>query len=255
MNLQCRIELAAIYRAGSQIARVLSEDWCARELYCPACNSAKLSSSRVNTPAVDFVCSQCEQPFQLKSLRKWNPRKIVDAGYEAMLRAIRADNTPNLLILQYSTNWRVNNLLLIPSFFFSESVIEKRKPLSAQARRAGWVGCNILVGQIPEDGKIAIVSGGVPVPPQEVRAEFSRVRGLSDLPPSPRGWMLDVLNIIRQLAKPEFSLAELYDFEPRLKGLHPQNRHIRPKIRQQLQILRDMGLINFTQPGRYSLRN
>jgi len=36
MDLQCRVALSTNYKAGSQIARVLSEDWCARELYCPA---------------------------------------------------------------------------------------------------------------------------------------------------------------------------------------------------------------------------
>src|SRR5277367_2239834 len=149
MNLQCRVELGRDYKAGSQIARVLSEDWCGRELYCAACNSDRLSSSRANTPAVDFVCPMCDQPFQLKSLRTWNQKKIVDAGYESMIRAIRSDRVPNLLILQYSADWLVSNLLLIPSVFFSETAIEKRAPLSFKARRAGWVGCNILLDRIP----------------------------------------------------------------------------------------------------------
>jgi type II restriction enzyme len=144
MNLQCRIELASGYKAGSQIARVLSEDWCGRELYCAACDSARLLSSKVNTPAVDFVCPSCDQPFQLKGFKTWNQRKIPDAAYDSMVRAIRSDRVPNLLVLQYSTDWLVRNLLLVPAFFFSEAVIEKRPPLSSKARRAGWVGCNIL---------------------------------------------------------------------------------------------------------------
>jgi type II restriction enzyme len=160
MNLQCRTELASAYKAGSQIARVLSEDWCACEMYCPACLSDCLSSSKANTPAVDFICAGCEQSFELKSLRNWNPQKIVDAGYDAMIRAIRGDRTPNLLLLQYSVGWFIQNLVLIPRAFFTESVIERRSPLSAKARRAGWVGCNILLGHIPEDGKIAMVADG-----------------------------------------------------------------------------------------------
>jgi len=122
MNLQCKAELAAKYKAGSQIARVLSEEWCTRELYCAACDSTRLSRSRVNTPVVDFVCPKCEQPFQLKSLKSWNPKKIVDAGYDSMLRAIRADKTPNLLILQYSPDWLVRNLLLIPRVSFRKAL-------------------------------------------------------------------------------------------------------------------------------------
>lgn len=178
----------------------------------------------------------------------------MDAGYEAMLRAIRADMTPNLLILQYSSRWLVRNLLLIPKMFFSGSVIEKRKPLAPHARRAGWVGCNILLSEIPSDGKIAVISDGVPVLKEQVREEFSRVKQLAEVPPSLRGWTLDVLRAIRRLEKPEFSLQELYGFESEMKSLHPQNQNVRPKIRQQLQVLRDVGLVSFVSPGSYRLR-
>ena len=254
MNLKCRSDLASGYKSGCQIARVLSEEWCSRELYCAACNSERLSPSRANTPAVDFVCPQCEQPFQLKSLRVWNAKKIPDAGYDSMIRAIRADRTPNLLVLQYNCDWLVRNLLLIPKVFFSESVIEKRAPLGPQARRAGWVGCNILLGRIPEDGKITIVSNCSPVAAQDVRQEFSRVRRLAEIPPQMRGWTIDVLNAIRKLRKSHFSLNEIYGCEAELKAIHPRNQNIRPKIRQQLQVLRDLGLVEFAARGQYALR-
>ena len=253
MNLQCRTESALSYKSASQIAGILGEDWCKRELYCPACSSECLSPSRRNTPAIDFVCPVCDQPYQLKSSKSWNLRKIVDAGYEAMMRSIRADKTPNLLLLHYSPEWCVKNLLLIPRMFFTESVVEKRKPLNPSARRAGWVGCNILLGQIPSDGKIQMVSNGIVVPIPQVLEEFARVRALAELPPSARGWTVDVLNLIRRLGKPQFSLAELYEFEFDLTARHPRNQNIRPKIRQQLQILRDMGFLRFTGPGKYAV--
>jgi type II restriction enzyme len=253
MNLQCDVELASGYRSASQIARILSEHWCTRELYCPACESNSLTGSKPNNPAVDFACAKCEQPFQLKSLRHWNPRKVVDAGYEAMVRAIRGDRTPNLLLLHYSDLWTVQNLLLVPRMFFTESVIEKRKPLGPNARRAGWIGCNILLGDIPPDGKIPMISAGVPVRKNRVREEFSRVKQLAQLPPSLRGWTLDVLRAVRQLGKPEFTLQDIYAFEAKLKELHPHNQNVRPKIRQQLQVLRDAGLLRFGARGSYRL--
>ena len=254
MNLQCSIDLAAAYKSASQIARILTENWCARELYCPACTSDRLSPSKVNTPVVDFTCPKCAQLFQLKSLRRSNPKTIPDAGYYSMLRSIRADNVPNLLVLQYSQEWLVRGLLLVPRFFFSESIIEKRAPLGPRARRAGWVGCNILLSQVPDDGRIAMVSNGVPVLPKQVRAEFARTRGLGELPPSVRGWTLDVYKLVRRLAKPKFHLKELYESEAELQAEHPGNNNVRPKIRQQLQVLRDLGLLDFTAPGRYTVR-
>jgi len=254
MNLQCRIEIARTYKAGPQIARVLSEDWCERELYCAACSSDRLVSSRANTPAIDFVCPQCAQCFQLKGLKGWNQKKIPDAAYDSMLRAIRSDKVPHLLVLQYSADWLVKNLMLIPSAFFSETVVEKRPPLSSKARRAGWVGCNILLDRIPKDGKIAVVSDGSAVAERRVREEFSRVRKLAEIPLSMRGWTLDVLTAVRKLGKTRFSLQELYSLESYMQAIHPHNRNVRPKIRQQLQVLRDLGLIDFTSPGNYAVR-
>jgi type II restriction enzyme len=253
MNLACLTQIAAAYRAGPQIARAVTEEWCAREMYCPACGCDRLSPSRANTPAIDFSCTHCGQLYQLKSSKTWNAKKIVDAGYDAMIRAIRADRAPNLLVLNYSSDWFVANLLLVPRMFFTESIIERRKPLGIQARRSGWVGCNILLREIPEDGKIMVVSGGQVTPAERVRAEFARVRELSQLPPGLRGWVVDILRIIRRLGKTQFSLADIYQFEPELLALHPQNRHIRAKTRQQLQVLRDLGLLRFDAPGRYTI--
>jgi len=254
MNLRCQVDLAGSYKSGAQIARILSEDWCSRELYCPACDSNRILKSKTNTPAIDFTCPSCGQPFQLKSSRVWNPRKIADAGYDAMVRAIRCDRAPNLLLMQYSSEWYVRNVLLVPRVFFTESIVERRKPLSKSAQRAGWVGCNILLGDIPDDGKIPVVSEGVPQPEHIVRREFDRVRGLAQLPPTLRGWTIDVLNSVRRLGKPEFSLNDIYEAEPELRAIHPNNRNVRPKIRQQLQVLRDLALIEFKGGGRYALR-
>jgi type II restriction enzyme len=44
---------------------------------------------------------------------------------------------------------------------------------------------------------------------------------------------------IEKLNKKEFTLDEIYSFEHELKLKHPENNNIKPKIRQQLQFLRD----------------
>jgi len=254
MNLQGRADLALFYKAGPQIARVVSEDWCGRELYCAACSSDHLTALGRNFPGLDFVCPQCHEPFQLKSSRTWNQRKIVDAAYDAMVRAIRSERVPNLLVMQYSADWFVKNLLLVPSSFFAETAIEKRPPLSPSARRAGWTGCNILLERIPRDGKIPVVSDGHAHPAHQVRLEFSRARKLALVPPRVRGWTLDVLNAIRHLEKTNFTLTEAYQLQDYLQSLHPNNRNVKAKIRQQLQILRDLGMLRFVSPGNYSVR-
>lgn len=206
-----------------------------------------------NTQARDFKCPDCGEIFELKSAQGFNKQRIVDAGYEAMMRAIRGDRTPNLLVMQYSASWSVSNLLLVPKFFFTESAIEKRKPLGLSARRAGWIGCNILLSQIPEAGKILVVSQGAIIPPGEVRSQFRQLTPLAALKPRLRGWTLDVLKVIQGLDRPVFSLRDIYTYEKQLGEVHPANQNVRPKIRQQLQVLRDLGLLQFLGQGQYHL--
>jgi type II restriction enzyme len=79
------------------------------------------------------------------------------------------------------------------------------------------------------------------------------LRPLEKLRAEKRGWTLDVLNAIHSFGRQEFTLAEAYSLAPGLGALHPNNRHVGPKIRQQLQVLRDMGLIEFLGGGHYRL--
>ena len=46
-------------------------------------------------------------------------------------------------------------------------------------------------------------------------------------------------------------MRDVYASAAHLARLHPANRHVEPKIRQQLQVLRDMGLVEFLGRGRY----
>lgn len=86
-----------------------------------------------------------------------------------------------------------------------------------------------------------------------MRLEFSRIKGLAKVPASLRGWTLDVLRAVRGMDKENFSLHEVYEFESQLKALHPKNENVRAKIRQQLQVLRDLGIIRFSGKGNYTL--
>ncbi len=104
------------------------------------------------------------------------------------------------------------------------------------------------------DARISAIESGKPAAPADVRAQYARIRPLEALKAEQRGWTLDVLNVVRSLGKAEFSLADVYGFEGELARLHPKNRHVRDKIRQQLQILRDLGLLQFLGGGDYRVR-
>ena len=243
------------YKSFSQRARVATEAWGSDNLYCPNCAEDRLTCTPPNTPTVDYVCRRCDTTFQLKSQSRPLSLRIADATYGAMSDAIRSNRTPDLFLIHYDNEkWLVSNVILVPHFAFSMSAIEKRKPLSPKARRAGWVGCNILLGQIPADAKIPIVTEGCGISISEVRQQYARLRPLEALTSEKRGWTLDVLNAVRALGKNDFSLSDVYALETSLRKLYPRNRHVRDKIRQQLQVLRDLGLLEFLGHGRYRLR-
>lgn len=252
MNLVMPGKLAESYKNAAQRARVVTESWGEENLYCANCNSPRLVRSVHGTQAVDYVCPECESPFQLKSQSKVFSSKIVDAGYEAMRRAIVEGRTPNLLALHYDpARWQARNLFMVPRFAFPLSCLEKRKALGPTARRKGWVGCNILLSSIPLDARIQLIVEGVPVPVARVREQYRRLRPLAKLKHETRGWTLDVLNAVRTIGRREFTLGEVYAHEAALARLHPGNLHIRDKIRQQLQVLRDLGFVEFLGKGSY----
>jgi type II restriction enzyme len=171
-----------------------------------------------------------------------------------MVRAIRENRTPTLFAMHYNpANWTVENIIVIPHFAFPLSAIEKRPALSSTARRAGWVGCNIRLDAIPTDAKIPIILSGAPLPQDVVRQQYARVRPLAKLDAEQRGWTLDVLNVVRSLRTNRFSLADVYCHTDSLAQLHPRNRHVRDKIRQQMQVLREFGLLEFLGGGRYRM--
>jgi type II restriction enzyme len=242
------------YKSLSQRARVATETWGSDNLYCPNCAENRLDCTPPNTPTVDYVCRTCKSIFQLKSQGSPLSFRIVDAAYGSMRDAIRSNRTPNLFVMHYDRKeWSVSNVILIPNFAFSMSAIEKRKALGPEARRAGWVGCNILLGRIPADAKISIVTEGCAISTSEVRKRYARLRPLEAFTSENRGWTLDVLHAVRGLGMSDFALSDVYTLESSLGQLHPRNRHVRDKIRQQLQVLRDLGLLVFLGQGHYRL--
>jgi len=252
MILNLPTGVARGYKSASQRARVITEAWTSTNMYCPACTSNNLAKTKAGTEVVDFFCSRCYSQFQLKAMSRPIGRRIVDAAYDPMIRAILQDRLPHFLFLSYNNvHLMVNDLLLIPSFCLAKSAIERRNPLRATARRAGWVGCNIVLDSVPPDGRIRVVHSGNIISRSSVRKSFHNVQPLRDISSTKRGWTLDVLTVLRSFQRPEFTIDDAYSFEEVLSQKHPENRHVRAKIRQQLQILRDLGYLQFARRGHY----
>lgn len=68
------------------------------------------------------------------------------------------------------------------------------------------------------------------------------------------GWNFIVYTLLKNNFKNQpFTLDELYRFEPYFQNVYPDNYHIKDKLRQILQNLRDKGLVDFLSRGNYQL--
>ena len=142
-------------------------------------------------------------------------------------------------------------MLIIPKFFFVPDIIEKRNPLASTARRAGWIGCNIEIGNIPESGKIFIIRDSRPEDKSQVVDRYQKTLSLQTARLDTRGWLLDVLKCVERIPSDTFCLDEVYAFADELQQKHPDNNFVHDKIRQQLQYLRDKGFVQFVSRGIY----
>ena len=244
------------YTSGSQSARAWTEAWVSAWAYCPHCGNTKISSFPNNSPLADFFCTSCDEEFELKSQKGKFGAKVMDGEFRTKCERLAASNNPNLLLLNYDLkSLAVVNLFIVPKHFFVKDIIEERKPLAATARRAGWIGSKILLDRVPESGKIHIVQGSVIRPKELVLAEWQKTLFLRSRSLEDRGWLLDVLRCVESLGKRDFTLDEVYAFERHLGERYPGNQNVKPKIRQQLQYLRDRGFIDFVSRGNYRLRS
>lgn len=252
MNLQFNTSLAEGYKSASQIARVLTEDWLAHNMYCPICGELTIRWAEPNAPVKDFVCNNCKSQYELKSKKNDSDRfqsTVADGVYGTMIDRITSLDNPSFFFMHYN-RYEVNNLIIVPKCFFTPDIIEKRNALSNNARRAGWEGCNILMQRIPATAKIPIILNGVTMPVADVISKYKRVYSLQTKSMESRGWLVDTLHLVERLEE-TFTLKQMYDFCDELKIKHPNNNHIKDKIRQQLQYLRDKGFVEFKGNGVY----
>lgn len=252
MDLFLDAEQAKGYHSKSQIARVLTESWTAANMYCPVCGGPSVTKFPNNREAADFFCPRCGAQFEQKSKNGPFGHKISDGSYHSLVERITGNHNPDFLIMNYSLEeMRVENMFFIPRYFFVPEMVEKRKPLAAGARRAGWIGCNILLDRIPRQGRIAVIRDGRALEKESVLAQVRWAERIQMKNISARGWLMDILHCVNRVDSREFTLEEMYGFEEMLTILHPENHRIRAKIRQQLQVLRDRGLIDFLGNGHY----
>jgi len=255
MNLAFNTNLAIGYKSNSQIARLLTENWVLNNSYCPNCGNLPLNGFTNNRPVADFYCKTCSEEFELKSKGGKLSNTITDGAYSKMIERINSENNPNFFLLTYTKQWTVSDFLIIPKQFFTPEIIIKRPALSETARRSGWVGCNIDISKVAEAGKVYLVKNTQIINQDFVQEKFNKTLFLRTKSKDAKGWVLDIMQCVDLIKKDTFTLDEIYSFEQKLKLKYPNNNFIKDKIRQQLQVLRDKGIIEFIGRGNYKKVN
>lgn len=252
MNLYMDISVAERYHSASQRIKAITENWVGNTMYCPCCGAIRIEHAKNNSPVKDFLCKSCSSQFELKSKAGTISNKIVDGAYCTMINRINAIDNPSFFFMRYDkTNYKVKDFMLVPKYFFVNDIIEKRKPLADTAIRAGWIGCNIIVKKIPDEGKIFIIKNEKVINKADVCEKYNRTNFVSEYNLQARGWILDIFNCLSRIDSREFVLDDMYKFAEELQKIHPENHHVKDKIRQQLQLLRDKDIIEFIGRGRY----
>lgn len=251
MNLSINTSLAEGYKSNAQIARILTESWVLGNSYCPNCGDMSLNEFENNRPVADFFCKTCHEEFELKSKKGNLSNTITDGAYSTMIQRIQSDNNPNFFFLTYSKQWIINDFLIVPKQFFIPEIIIKRPPLAITAKRAGWIGCNIDISKIADAGKVFLVKNAKVINREVVKETFNKTLFIREKNKEVKGWLLDILSCIDAIKKDVFKLEDVYSFERKLMTKYPNNNFIKDKIRQQLQILRDKGIIEFSGRGNY----
>lgn len=247
-------EEQAPYHGPTQKARFWTEAWVKSQLFCPNCGAISITKYENNRPVADFYCASCREDYELKSQKSPFGTRVVDGAFRTMCQRLAASDNPNLMLMNYDLKTlSVKNLCVVPKHFFVREIIEERKPLAPTARRAGWIGCNILLNRVPESGKIFFVRDGEALDKGVVLDKWRQTLFLRNEVAEARGWLIEVMKCVEAIGRAKFNLDDVYAYEKQLSQIYPDNHNVRPKIRQQLQVLRDNGYLEFVSRGSYRL--
>lgn len=252
MQLTFNTNLATQYKSQSQKIRVLTENWVKNEIFCPNCGNI-ISEYQANKPVADFYCSTCKEDYELKSKKNSMGKKILDGGYKTMLERLQSSTNPSFFFLNYDLeNYEIINFVVIPKHFFMPDIIIPHK--KGIPNRPNYIMCSIDLIGIPESGKIFYIKNRQKKEKSKILENWQKTLFLKDSKKTElKGWILDIMKCIDKLEKKEFTLEDMYSFENILSKKYTDNNHIKYKIRQQLQFLRDKGYIEFVSRGIYRL--
>jgi len=108
-----------------------------------------------------------------------------------------------------------------------------------------------IIARVPKEKRIKFEKSEKDLFPKYEPEDDLYDGGVTTIVDTLSGWRLDTFNVVSEIPANIFKLEQVYAYKQHLQELHPENRNVEAKIRQQLQELRDLGLIEFVRPGLY----
>ena len=110
-----------------------------------------------------------------------------------------------MFVLRYDKNI-IEDLILVPKYFFTPDILRIRRALSSHARRAGYIGSVIMYSDIPEQGKISVIESHTELDKNTVMRNYMRAIRLKVENINLRGWLMDIMRCVDRIKHETFSL-------------------------------------------------
>ncbi len=156
-DLIAQITLNNNWKNESRIVGEASEEYVKNNIKCIRCNNINFEKCKTNEKSKDLICISCNQKYQIKakcatqkqinSIINKNTFKTIGGEYLTTLNNID-QNIDYLIILYEKNSYKIQKILYIRNEYINQQCIIPRNPLSANAKRAGWQGCNIVFSNI-----------------------------------------------------------------------------------------------------------
>ena len=141
------------WKNESRIVGEACEEYIKNNIKCMRCDSNNFEKCKTNEKSKDLICIGCNQKYQIKAkcatqkqidnIISKNIFKTIGGEYSTTLYNIN-ENIDYVIILYEKYSYKIKKILYIKSESINTECIIPRKPLSLNAKRAGWQGCVII---------------------------------------------------------------------------------------------------------------
>jgi hypothetical protein len=155
MSLKLEIDFVKNNTEWKSVSRIIGragEIYCCNKLKCPNCNSKEWIECDVNKKSKDQICKICNKNYQIKCKKITTGQhtkiitskkvKMIGAEYNTTLKSL--DENIDYIVMLYDKNYFIIDVLNIKSQNLTKENIIPRTPLSKNAKRGGWQGCNLI---------------------------------------------------------------------------------------------------------------